>query len=242
MEIPALDASLPDDFAGKVRLFPLPNLVMFPSVVQALHIFEPRYCDMLRDALSSDGLITMALLQPGWELTYHGNPPIASVVCIGKIISHAPTVDGRHNILLAGVKRAKIVAEEAYTTTFRRATVEILEDIYPKDDALDRDEARDAMLQLLKYSSGSGLAHESLEQLYSKHVPLGVIVDIIAFTSRLPLNVKQRLLEQANVDSRCKTLVRQLRAHLDGSAPPTESQDDEIEPPKRNFLPPFSDN
>ena len=241
MEIPAIDASFPDVFTGKVRLFPLPNLVMFPSVVQALHIFEPRYCDMLREALEGDGLITMALLKPGWELTYHGNPPISSVVCIGKIISHAPTIDGRHNILLAGLKRATIVAEESSQSTFRRASVEILEDIYPKEDALDRDGARDDMLKLLKYSSGSGMAHESLEQLYSKHVPLGVIVDIIAFTSRLPLIVKQRLLEQANVDTRCSTLVRHLRAHFDGEPLP-ELPDDEVDPPKRNFLPPFSDN
>ncbi len=94
--------SWPDDFSGRVRLFPLPNLVLFPHVVQPLHIFEPRYCEMLADSMASDRLIAMALLEPGWEAQYQKKPPIASVVCVGKILTHAPTHDHRHNILLAG--------------------------------------------------------------------------------------------------------------------------------------------
>ncbi len=53
-----------EDFAGKVRVFPLPNLVLFPHVMQPLHIFEPRYRELLEDALAGDRLITMALLDP----------------------------------------------------------------------------------------------------------------------------------------------------------------------------------
>ncbi len=94
----------PDDFSGRVRLFPLPNLVLFPHVVQPLHIFEPRYCEMLADSMASDRLIAMALLEPGWEAQYHNKPPIASVVCIGKVVTHTPTADHRHNILLAGLR------------------------------------------------------------------------------------------------------------------------------------------
>ena len=55
-------ADWPQDFCGTVRLFPLPNLVLFPNVLQPLHIFEPRYCDMLAEAMSSDRLIAMAFL------------------------------------------------------------------------------------------------------------------------------------------------------------------------------------
>ena len=67
-------AGIPDDFDGLVRMFPLPNLVLFPHVIQALHIFEPRYCDLLTESLESDHLITMALLIPGWENHYKGKP------------------------------------------------------------------------------------------------------------------------------------------------------------------------
>ena len=54
------------DFAGTARLFPLPNLVLFPHVMQPLHIFEPRYRQMTADALAGDRLIAVVLLKPGW--------------------------------------------------------------------------------------------------------------------------------------------------------------------------------
>jgi Lon protease-like protein len=84
---------LPADFDGTVRLFPLPNLIMFPHVVQALHIFEPRYCEMLSEALESDHLITMAVLEPGWETHFELHPKLARFVCIGRIVSHTPLGD-----------------------------------------------------------------------------------------------------------------------------------------------------
>src|SRR5215210_7720227 len=93
-------AELPDDFAGIVRMFPLPNLVLFPHVVQALHIFEPRYRAMLEDALAGDHLICMSLLQPDWESKYDGRPSVYPVMCIGRVVAHARLEDGRYNILL----------------------------------------------------------------------------------------------------------------------------------------------
>ncbi|MCC7084863.1 MAG: LON peptidase substrate-binding domain-containing protein, partial [Pirellulales bacterium] len=57
----------PETFAGTARLFPLPNLVMFPHVLQPLHIYEPRYRAMLEEALDDDKLIAMAMFAPGWE-------------------------------------------------------------------------------------------------------------------------------------------------------------------------------
>src|SRR4029079_17170823 len=64
-----------DTFCGVARLFRLPNLVLYPHVMQPLHIFEERYREMLEDALASDRLIAMALLEPGWETDYDRRPP-----------------------------------------------------------------------------------------------------------------------------------------------------------------------
>ena len=66
-------------FKGTARLFPLPDLVMFPHVMQPLHIFEPRYVDLLNSALDSDGLIAMSMLAPGWESDYEGRPASPSL-------------------------------------------------------------------------------------------------------------------------------------------------------------------
>ena len=74
------------DFCGTVRLFPLPNLVLFPHVLQPLHIFEPRYRELLEDALAHDGLIAMAMLEPGWEQDYDGRPPaLHPMACLAKV-------------------------------------------------------------------------------------------------------------------------------------------------------------
>ena len=74
-------------FKGVVRLFPLPDLIMFPHVMQPLHVFEPRYRALLNDALNSDGLIAMSMLAPGWEADYEGRPPVLPYACLGKVVT-----------------------------------------------------------------------------------------------------------------------------------------------------------
>src|ERR1700730_12850904 len=99
------DFTLPLAFDGTVRLFPLPNVVLFPHVTLPLHIFEPRYRAMTADALAGDRLITMMLLRPGWEEQYEGRPPLYPVGCVGKIVTDQKLDDGRYNLLLRGVSR-----------------------------------------------------------------------------------------------------------------------------------------
>ena len=88
-----------------MRLFPLPNLVLYPHVMQPLHIFEDRYREMLEDALAGDQLIAMAVLEPGWEDDYESRPPVAQYACLGKVVAHHRLKDGRYNVLLMGVQR-----------------------------------------------------------------------------------------------------------------------------------------
>src|SRR5437762_2021486 len=103
-------------------IFPLPNVVLFPSVFLPLHIFEPRYREMVADALATDRLIGMVLLRPGWERDYEGRPPIYPIGCTG-LITHADRQpDGRYNIVLRGVERFRVVEDDA-ERSYRRAVV-----------------------------------------------------------------------------------------------------------------------
>ena len=78
-----------------VPVFPLPNVVLFPNVFLPLHIFEPRYRQMVEDALNGDRIIGMVLLRPGWEGDYEGRPPVYPVGCAG-VVTHAERLaDGR---------------------------------------------------------------------------------------------------------------------------------------------------
>src|SRR5574339_310094 len=91
---------VPRDFEGTARLFPLPNLVLFPHVVQPLHVFEPRYRQMTVDALAGDRLIALVLLKPGWEAEYEGRPGIYPVACLGRLVADQKLPDGRYNLHL----------------------------------------------------------------------------------------------------------------------------------------------
>src|SRR5438874_9440994 len=113
-----------ENFAGTARLFPLPNVVLFPHVVQPLHIFEPRYREMTADALADDNLIAMALLQPDWESQQQGQPAIHPVVCLGRIIAHQTLDDGRYLMLLRGLSRARVVEEVETKNAYRMARLE----------------------------------------------------------------------------------------------------------------------
>lgn len=230
-------AGWPEDFCGRVRLFPLPNLVLFPHVVQPLHVFEPRYCEMLSDALASDKLIAMALLEKGWESQYQHRPPVASTVCVGKVISHTPTDDGRHNILLVGVKRARIVEELDTEHTFRIAQVDVLEDHYAPEEAGSRPESMQRLQELFAHFVPEGLAaQESFKQLVGKQLPLGILTDTITYALNLPLAIKQQLLAERNVDIRCRILTRCLEQQLKSQG------DSECGMSQENFPPKFSQN
>ncbi len=224
---------LPDDFSGEVRLFPLPNVVLFPGVLQPLHIFEPRYCEMLKDALAHDRLIAMALLEPGWEPGYEGRPPIAPIVCVGKIVSHTTKDDDRHNILLAGISRASISEELPSTGPFRTATVELLEDRYSLETAPERAELRrriaDGFRELVPPSLTD---NEQFEELLGDRISLGMLTDVVAYTIDLELQLKQQLLSECNVDRRAVMLLDALTAlrHSQGSKS------------SQGFPPEFSDN
>src|SRR5262245_64124765 len=115
-------------FDGTVRLFPLPNVVLFPHVVQPLHIFEPRYRQMTADALDSNRLIALVLLQPGHEQEYEGRPPVHAIACVGKVLGEQKLDDGRYNLLLRGVSRVRIVEEMPSEKLYRVARVELVND------------------------------------------------------------------------------------------------------------------
>jgi uncharacterized protein len=231
----------PEEFSGHVKLFPLPNLVLFPHVVQPLHIFEPRYCQMLEDALATDQLIAMALLQPNWEALYSLKPAIAQTVCIGRVISHSPTEDNRHNILLVGVKRARVIQELKVDKLYRVAEVDVLEDLYSMEESLQRPELQKKLQDLFLHFVPDGLAaQDSFKQLVGKQLPLGILTDTITYAMNLPVAIKLQLLAEENVDIRCRILTRCLQQKLEHDK--AQSDNPAANPGVNKFPPPFSEN
>jgi Lon protease-like protein len=205
-------AFVPEHFSGRARLFPLPNLVLFPHVIQPLHLFEPRYVEMFHDAVEDDRLIAMSLLEPGWEGDYEGRPPVAPVACLGRVITWQAQGSARYNLLLLGLTRVRIVSELPPTRRFREARAEILADQYPHATADLRPgvhkklaAAFERMLPRIKD------AEELFNQLSIDNISLGTLTDVIAYALDLDLRVKQSLLAEPCVDRRATMLL----SHLD---------------------------
>jgi Lon protease-like protein len=94
-----------------IPVFPLPNVVFFPRMPLPLHIFEPRYREMVRDAARGARMIGMALLRGEWQQDYHGRPPIFAVGTVGEMVRVEELPDGRFNIVLRGLREYAIVRE-----------------------------------------------------------------------------------------------------------------------------------
>src|SRR5262245_19205227 len=127
------------EFTGVARLFPLPNLVFFPHVLQPLYIFEPRYRQMTADALSGDGLIALTMLQDSGDAHPEDRPAIHKVATLGKNVARQRHEDGRYNIILRGLSHLRIIREIDKSKLYRDAEVELLPERRPEDPGIEAD-------------------------------------------------------------------------------------------------------
>jgi Lon protease-like protein len=187
----------------EIPLFPLPDVVLFPGVTRPLLIFEPRYRDMVADALKGDRIIGMMLLQPGFEKNYEGRPPIYSIGCAGVIEEYEQLPDGRYVILLRGLTTFRVVSEDQ-RKPYRLARVDAVPEIL-------KDEERGALSS----------TRERLAQLLYTVLPLGAeppdpglddaeFVNLTAQNLRMPEADRQQLLERNSVLARAQALVARL--------------------------------
>ncbi len=103
-------------------LFPLPNIVFFPHTRLPLHVFEPRYRQMVQDVLESDQRFGIVLLRPGWESEYFGAPEVFECGTLGTIEQAVALENGRYNIVVRGDARFKIL-DEVSRLPYRTARV-----------------------------------------------------------------------------------------------------------------------
>ena len=102
-----------------IPIFPLSNFIIFPKTTVPLNIFEPRYIEMINDAMSSDRIIGM--IQPKDNI--QSKPSLYDVGCAGKITSFNETEDGRYIIILTGISRFKITEEIKTEKLYRKCKV-----------------------------------------------------------------------------------------------------------------------
>jgi uncharacterized protein len=100
-----------DDLPQIIPVFPLPNFVLFPGVQVPLHIFEPRYREMVADVATAHRIIGMMMLKGEWERDYHAFPDLYEIGCAGRISDLTKLPDGRFNLVLDGLAEFRVVRE-----------------------------------------------------------------------------------------------------------------------------------
>ena len=196
------------DALDRVPVFPLPNVVLFPGVVLPLHIFEPRYRVMVKDALAARAEIAIALLKPGWEGNYPGTPPVYEIGCLGSLENIRPLPDGRYLLNCVGLSRVRFDSW-LQMTPYRLARCVPLPERGP---ARNSAESRDMAIQLsltfqvlLRELSGS-----SAPLLVEESPSLESIVNRICFSLDIPSEEKQLLLQEDNLTARARVAGEHL--------------------------------
>ena len=187
----------------EIPLFPLPEVVLFPNVERPLVIFEPRYREMVADALKGDRTIGMVGLRPGFEKDYEGRPPVYAVGCVGVIQESEQLPDGRYLILLRGVTTFRILSEDQ-RKPYRLARVETMPELLKDEDRGPLSTVRERLANLLVtvLPPGAELPDAALED--------AEFVNLVAQALTMPESDRQALLERAGVLARARALVERL--------------------------------
>jgi Lon protease-like protein len=192
---PALPAEIP--------LFPLPDVVLFPGVERPLLIFEPRYREMVADALKGSRVLGMVRLRPGFEKDYDGRPPIDGVGCAGVIDQHEQLPDGRFIVVLRGVTRFRVVSEDQ-RRPYRLARVEAIAERLTNDELGPLSALRERLARLLVTVLPADVEPPD------PSIGDAEYVNVIAQALQMPESDRQDLLEQDSVLARARALVERL--------------------------------
>jgi Lon protease-like protein len=185
----------------RVPVFPLAGALLFPRSRLPLHIFEPRYRDMIRDAMAGDRLIGM--IQPRDD---RDPPSLFDVGCLGHIAECEKLEDGRFNIELEGIGRFRVARETQVETSYRQAEVDRSGfDDCEDDEPLAMVQRADLEQEARRYadSLGYGVNWEAVSRLDDE-----ALVNGIAQVAPLDVGSKQALLEANGLAARADLLVQ----------------------------------
>ncbi len=200
---------LENNLPKEIPVFPLSNFIIFPKTSVPLNIFEPRYVDMIDDAMKGNKIIGM--IQP--KKTDQNKPVLYSVGCAGKITNFDKTEDGRYLIVLSGISRFKIIKELENKKLYRQCRVDF------KDFSNDLEKKNEE----IKFSDLK-LIFKNLKSLFIKQgyiinwkdlekQSLDQTINTLAMASPFSLEEKQILLETISLEQRREKLEQILSTY-----------------------------
>ena len=185
----------------KLPIFPLPGAILFPGLQLPLHIFEPRYRELVGSALARDRLIAMIQPQRGGE-----DAPLYDIGCLGRISDVEALEDGRYNIVLDGQSRFRILRELEVRTPFRQVEAELIED--PADEVLASVERAGFEAEAHRFADMQGYSvdWDSVSRLDDE-----TLINGVAQIAPFDAAAKQALLEADTLSDRCELMIQLMQ-------------------------------
>ena len=198
--------------AQRLPIFPLSGAILFPGLQLPLHIFEPRYRELVSDALARDRRIGMIQPQSRGETA-----PLFAIGCVGRIGEVEALDDGRYNIVLEGEARFRLLREIEVGTPYRQVEGELLSDA--DDEVLSSAERASFEREARRFASAQGYSvdWESVERLDDT-----MLVNGVSQIAPFDAAAKQALLEAPDLGTRCELLVQLMQFF--GKSDPDESR------------------
>jgi Lon protease-like protein len=191
-------------------LFPLPNVVFYPHTRMPLHIFEPRYRQLISDVLDADQRFGIVLPRAGWEADYYGRPPLHEYGTMGTIEQALPLDDGRFNILIRGDVRFRIVGETSHLPYRIARVVEVPE---TPADATEAYAQRQWLAELSRQYLHYLPKQDSVPEIDT--VGLDALTNALIMSLNLDVEQKQRLLEVDDLLERAEQVGTELQSRIE---------------------------
>ena len=204
-----------ENFKGACPIFPLKNYVLFPKTGQTFRIFEPRYKEMIEDALSSDRFISIALLKRTRKSSLDPRPQFYGTGTLGYIMNSKTMDNGDFQVMVIGLKKVQI-HEAIQTQTYRYGKVRILEDTvhFPQED-----EGRERLLQKFTQLLNVSGTESRLNLLKNKLVDVEMLTNIVCSVYPVQKVEQQKLLELPEVGLRLDVLCHFIDSELKEDEP-----------------------
>ena len=189
----------------RVPIFPLSGAILFPRSQLPLHIFEPRYREMVRDAI--DGAGRIAMIQPH-RIDDDNQAPVYAVGCVGELVGVEELEDGRFNIVLLGSNRFRLVREAEVDAAYRCADVDVeaFDDNEPPPLAMIQRAEVEREARKLGDALGLAVDWAAVARLDDER-----LVNAIAQVAPFDIGAKQALLEARNLNDRADLLVQLMQ-------------------------------
>lgn len=196
----------PADLPQTIPLFPLTNALLFPRAVLSLNVFEPRYLNMVDDALAGERLIGM--IQPASGQENDPTPDLSEIGCVGRITMFTETDDGRYLITLTGVSRFSLEREISAGTPYRQALVSY--DQFAEDFAQSPGGTIDRPVLMRSLKDYAALHGFQVDWSAVEQAPTETVINVAAQLCPFDPVAKQALLESQTLEDRCRTLIALL--------------------------------